>query len=179
MVAQPLVWASPPLQPQMVTGGCRGGIGDAGLSLGNMQRISPRFKRSSTLLRLRQKRNWPLENSKGNRTHSLGMCNMGTGFGTRPPMSDNQQMVHCVAVSLTTRRGTDGQSCSTVALLGTICSGGESTGERLLNFSSVAEDGDAHWRCQILSHQKAIYGYFFSALMPQRSTWALNGRRTA
>jgi hypothetical protein len=94
-------------------------------------------------------------------------------------MSDNEQKAHCVAVSLTTRRGTDRRACCTVALLGTICAGCESTGERLLNFSSVAEDSDTHWFCQILRHQEAIYSCFFSPLMPQCSSRPLNGRRTA
>jgi hypothetical protein len=43
--------------------------------------------------------------------HSIGdiraqhdvMCKMDREIGTRPPMSDNQQTVHCVDVSLTAR----------------------------------------------------------------------------
>ena len=107
------------------------------------------------------------------------MCGFGTGVGTSPPMSNNQQVVFYVSCFLVTRSCTDEKSCSTVALLGAIFAGCESTEERPLNFSSVAEDSDSHWFCQILSHQKTIYSCFFSALMPQRSTSPLNGRRTA
>jgi hypothetical protein len=107
------------------------------------------------------------------------MCGIGTGVGTRPPMSDNQQVVPYVSGFLTTRRLTDGESYSTVALLGTICAECEFTEERPLGFSSVAEDSDCHWFCQTLSCQKAIYSCFFSALMPQCSIRTLNGRRTA
>ena len=122
--------------------------------------------------------------AQGNRigdihAHCDVMCGIGTGVSTRPPLSGNQQVVPYVSGFLTTRRLTDGKSCSTVALPSTICASCESIEERPLNLSSVAEDGESHWFCQILSHQKANYSCFFSGLVPQRSTRSFNGRRTA
>ena len=45
------------------------------------------------------------------------MCKMDREIGTRPSMSNSQQVVFYVSRFLTTRRNTDGKWCSAVALL--------------------------------------------------------------
>ena len=73
------------------------------------------------------------------------MCKMDREIDTRPPMSDDKQVVFYVSGFLVTRSCTDGKSCSTVVLLGALFAGCESTEERPLSFSSVAENSDSHW----------------------------------